>query len=299
MASLKDVQFSMNGEPQDKKSSLNRKVAGVVDYKDGKKMPEKNIYVFKLVDNAKKGGVYIPNIDDVWNPETQQVERARLLSGVQSIWMKDQEKLTADYVKMNGRSIAFPRGHKMIQVAAHDKTMLQFLRLCNSNIGNPHRVKLSNKFEFYEYDPAIADKENLSRELFEIEQVNVARQEKFENMKKHAAFLGIRLRDDDGFEKTEEGLRADYMIYAKRNPQYFKDTLGTKQVETSWLIKKGIQDSKIEVGREPGKVYWANGGGFICAVPQSMNVEQYLLELALTPNEDGIKFKEQLQRLVN
>jgi len=301
MATLKDVQFSQQGEVESRFSDEFTKKAGVVKYKkdkNGKVLypQEKEWYLFKLVENNKKGGVYIPNIDDVKNPATGLVERARLLSGVSSIWVKDQKDITNDYIKQNGRSIEFPRGHKILRIAAHDTTMLEFVRLCNSNIGNPDRVK-SSRFELFEYDFAAAEQEAYERESFELDMALLAKQEQVEPMRKHAAFLGIRLVNDIGEKKSDDGVRREYVMYAKRNPAYFKQTVNTPQVEVSWLVRKAIADSLIEIGREPGKIFWAKGGGMIAAIPQAENPQDYLTRLADTNNDEGIRFKEQLKQL--
>jgi hypothetical protein len=64
------------------------------------------------------------------------------------------------------------------------------------------------------------------------------------------------------------------------------------------MIKRAIIDAKIEIGREPGRVYWANGGGLIGSYTKNEAPEKYLLNLALTNSEEGRIFKERLQQLV-
>lgn len=302
MASIKDVNYSMNGEQATQSNKPENKLAGKIDYVYNDKgeitnVKEKEWYIFKLVDNTKKGGVYIPNIDDVWNPKTKQVERIRLLSGVPSIWQKDQKELTPEYIKQNGISLQFHRGQKMMRIASHNTTALEFCRLSNSNIGNPKRVK-SSRFEFFEYDFAAAESEAFERENFELEMALLAKQSKKEDMKKHASFLGIRLTNDLGEPKSEDGIRREYVISAKRNPAYFKQTMNTPQIEVAWLVKKALSESLIDISREPGKIYWSNGGGMICVCPQTINPEQYLVELAMTNSNEGKIFKEQLEKAI-
>lgn len=309
MSTLKDVQYSQQGEPLTRQriSKDISKIAGIVKYpkdKDGKIIypKEKEWYLFKLVDNNRSGGVYIPNIDDVVNPETitkenpkGKVERARILSGVNSIWVKDQKDLTPEYIRQNGRSIEFPRGHKMLRIAAHDETMLYYARVCNSNVGNPNRVR-SSRFEFYEYDFAAAETEAFERENFELEMALIAKQEKVEQMKKHAAFLGIRMTNDIGEKKTDDGIRREYVMAAKRNPDHFQKTRNTPQIEISWLVRKAISETLIDIGREPQKIFWSNGGGMIGVYPQGETPQDYLTNLAMTNSEEGIRFKEQLKQ---
>lgn len=298
MATLKDVQYSLNGEAQGGQKRNGKDISGLVEY-ESKKLPkiDKEWLIFKLVNSSTKGGVYLPSIDDVVNPETGKVERIRLLSGVDSIWQKDQKDITPEYARKNLREISFPRGIKIRRVKNTDATMIEFLRLTNANIGNKNRISAS-RFEIYEYDSAAAEKEAFEKEDFELEVALLAKQEKLENMKKHAAFLGIRLINDIGEPKSEDGIRREYVIYAKRNPHYFKQTMNTEQIALSWLVRKAIADALIDIGREPGKVFWSKGGGMICVMPPNSNAQDYLTELAMTNSEEGKNFKEQLQKIV-
>lgn len=298
MANLSDVQFSQQGEAQVAAAKRQGKdVSGLVKF-DPKKPPKENNewVIFKLVTNTNKGGVYLPHIDDVINPATGRVERIRLLTGVDTIWLKEQKDITKEYAERNAREIPFPRGVKIRRVKSVDHTMIEFLRICNANIGNVARIG-SSRFEIYEYDFAAAEKDAFELESFQFEMETMARQAKLAEMKKHAAFLGIRLINDLGEPKSEDGIRREYARYAKSNPAYFKQTIKSEQIEISWLVRKAISESLIEVGREPGKIFWANGGGMIGAYPQTDNAQDYLTNLAMTNNEEGRNFKEQLKKV--
>jgi len=299
MATIKDVQFALQGEQSEKLvSKLGKDISGLVSF-DPKNPPKQDPpwIIFKLVENNKKGGVYLPAIDDVVNPATGKVERIRLLAGVDTIWQKEQKDITPEYVKKNLRNIEFPRGIKIRRVSSKDATMVEFLRMTNANVGNINRIS-GSRFEIYEYDFAAAEKEAFAREEFELEMALEAKKMDAVKMKKHAAFLGIRLIAEIGEPKSDDGIRREYVMYAKRNPAYFKKTMASEQIEISWLVRKGISESLIEVNREPGKVYWAEGGGMIAAIPQGVDAINYLTELAMTNSEEGIRFKEQLKKVV-
>lgn len=302
MASIKDVMYSLNGEAL-VKQKLGKDFSGLVLYKkgeDGKVIypTDKDWYVFKLVDSNKKGGVRLSNIDDVKNPATGRVERVRLLSGIDSIWMKDQKEVTKEYAQINWVELRFFRNQKMLRVSKDNPTVLEFLRISNGNIGNPDRVRGSRQ-EFFEYDTALAEQEAYAKEEFELETALEAKAIAFDKMEKHAAFLGISLTNSDGGKKTDSGLRKDYVMYAKRNPAYFKQTLGqTDVLETAWMIKRGINEGIIDIGREMGKIFWAKNGGMIGQYPQIQNAEEYMRELAQLPTEAGQLFKKQLQQYI-
>lgn len=298
MATLKDVNLPHSESELISPHNVKGKdVSGLVVF-DSKKPPlkDKEWVIFKLVNSSTQGGVYLSSIDDVVNPETGMVERVRLLSGVNTIWQSKQKDIPKEYVDRNLREIAFPRGTKIRRVKSIDKTMIDFLRITNANIGNINRIA-GARFEIYEYDSSMAEKEAFEKEDFEITQILAAKDAKPEAMRKHAAFLGIRMITDLGEPKTDDGVRKEYVIAAKRNPAYFKQTIGSEQIEISWLVKRAIGESLIEIGREPGKIYWANGGGMICVIPQGENAQPYLTDLAMTNSDEGKRFKEQLQKV--
>lgn len=298
MADLKSINFAMNGEAVGAAAKrVGKDISGLVPF-DIKNPPkeDKEWIIFKLVTTSNKGGCYLSSIDDVIHPVTGGVERIRLLSGVNTIWQSEQKDIPKEYIERNLREIAFPRGTKIRRVHKRDKTMIEFLRMTNANIGNINRIA-GARFEIYEYDSAMAEREAFEREDFEIEMILLAKNAKPEDMRKHAAFLGIRMITDLGEKKTDDGVRKEYVIAAKRNPHYFKQTINTPQIEISWLVKKAIGESLIEIGREPGKIYWANGGGMIGAYPQTENPNDYLTNLAMTNSPEGVRFKEQLQKV--
>jgi len=299
MAKLKDVQFSQGGETQ--KSPLEIFSEDVARHTI-ETMPatkETKHHIFKLVDTKKKGGVYIPNIDDIINPETGREERARLLVGVESIWVKDQKHLDPDYVRNNAKSLAFPRGSKCLRIPDWDAAALQFARLCRHNIGNPNR-KSGSKFEFYEYDPAKQAAEALKKESLEIDMAIVARELDEVTMKKYISFLKMPMHDEIGEIKTNDLLRKELMLFAKRNPFQFQDLVNnkSKEIEISYLVKKAILSANVDVASQPGRAFWAGGGGLIGIIPSSRQPIDYLTELALTNTEEGRTFQQQLKETI-
>jgi hypothetical protein len=294
MAKLSDVQFSLRGEQkntealslgeQELVTELRQQSEGGVKY-----------HIFKLINRTRRGGVHVPGIDDVINPATGKMERVRLLSGVDTIWVKEQKDITPEYVRNNLRSLQFVRGTKILRIPEWDTTALEFARITRHNVGSASN-KTGSQFEFYEYDPAREQEELFKREALELEMAILAKEMPSDKMRKHAAFLGLRLIDDLGMPKTDDGLRREYMVYAKRNPDYFQKTKDSREIDIMWLIKRAILDSKIEIGREPGKIYWSNGGGLIGVMSKQDTPEKYLLNLALTNSQDGEAFRDQLQK---
>jgi hypothetical protein len=293
MAKLSDVQFSLSGEQKNTEALSLGEQEIVTELRQERGV---RYHIFKLLANTRKGGVHVPGIDDVINPATGKMERIRLLSGVDTIWVKEQKDITPEYVRNNMRSLSFVRGTKILRIPEWDTTALEFARITRHNVGSSSN-KTGSHFEFYEYDPAREQEEMFRRESMELEMAILAKEMPAEKMRKHAAFLGIRLIDDLGLPKTDDGLRREYMVYAKRNPEYFQKTKDSKEIDIMWMIKRGILDSKIEIGREPGKIYWSNGGGLIGVMSKQDTPEKYLLNLALTNTQEGEAFRDQLKKI--
>lgn len=294
MARLKDVQFSQGVEAQ--KPSLEELEITSMAVADAHAQSTPTKYhIFKLVDTKKKGGTYIPNIDDVINPDTGKEERMRLLVGVDSVWIKEQKHLDADYVRQNSKSLVFPRGQKILRIPDWDKTALQFARLSRHNIGNPNR-KQGSKFEFFEYDPVKQSQEALERESLEIDMAIIARELDEVSLRKYSSFLKLSMVDEIGEPKTPAALRKELMLYAKRNPRQFQDLVNnkSKEIEVSYQIKKLILSAKIDIGSQPGRAFWSKGGGLIGIIPNGRQPADYLTELALTNSEEGRQFYKQL-----
>lgn len=301
MASIKDVENAMQGEPVSNVNSSDYVPEAVLPV-----APQNNdsgFVVFKLA-KAHNGGVYIPGVDYVIDPRTvtkdnpdgNGPEMIRLITGVTTIWAKEQKELTPEYIKKNTRSLSFPRGTRFITVPNWDKTQVEFMRHARHNIKNPHR-KTGSKLEYFEYDPNEVAKAQLAKEMLEIEMITKASQQKPEKMKMHAAYLGILFTDEIGRPKTDERLRTDYILAAKRDPETFKKSLDSKEVDIQYKIRAAILDGKIDIGRGDGKAYYGNGGGLICSLPSSEKPLQTLTHLALAPNKDGKEFLERLNSL--
>lgn len=88
MAKLSDVQFSLRGEQKNTEALSLGEQEIVTELRQDRGV---RYHIFKLLANTRKGGVHVPGIDDVINPATGKMERIRLLSGVDTIWVKEQK----------------------------------------------------------------------------------------------------------------------------------------------------------------------------------------------------------------
>ena len=300
---IKDVEYAMNGEGAPPYKIENDYVPQAV-ITDVQPINDQFV-VFKLAGTNHGGGVHIPGIDYVIDPRTitkdkpdgNGPEMIRLLNGVTQIWAKEQKDVAPEYIKRNIRNISFPRGTRFITVPSWDVSQIEFMRAARHNIKNPHR-KTGSKLEYFEYDPNEIAKEQLKKEMLEIEMITKASQQKPDKMKKHAFYLGINLIDEIGRPKPEDRLRTDYILAAKRDPETFKKSLDSREVDVTYLIRAAIIDGKIDISRGDGRAYYGNGGGLICSLPKTESPLQFLTNLALTPTREGRDFKETLESLI-
>lgn len=295
MSSIKDAEYAMNGEPE-------IPPAPMMILKEEESVPVSEFVLFKLVNSSRSGGVHIPGIDYVIDPRTITKEKPngngpemiRLVEGVSTIWAKEQKEIAPEILKKNVRSISFVKGSRFNKVPSWDVTLLEFMRVCRHNAKSKNRTK-SSKVEFFEYDPHEVAKERLASEMLEIEMVIKAKEQPFDAMQKHAFYLGIKLINELGMAKKEDALRAEYMVAAKRDPKNFKKTVGSQEVEVAYLVRTAIVDSKIDVSRGDGRLYWSNGGDLICSCPKNENPVEVLTNLALQKNKDGKEFYDRLK----
>src|SRR6478609_4507891 len=272
-----DVQNSMSGgHNKEKATDFEHDLSAIAVA--GSVAPTSDYVIYKLVQTNRNGAVNIDGCDDVVNPKTGRLERIWLIAGAPSIWSSDPAMIELlkdkSYVGQNRRSLRFES--KILRIPTWDTLAIEFANACRHNIGNKLR-KTGSKMEFFEYDPEAQSKAALDKEMLEIDMAILARDQKAEIMMKHASFLNISMIDELGRPKTEDGIRREYMLAAKRNPKMFKETVGTQQVEVSWMVKKAILDSKIDLGKHNNTAYFSNGGA-ICTIPTNRKPLEYLTE---------------------
>lgn len=294
-AGISDVQSSMSGGHNQNLVSNNEIEMSALAMADAVQ-PESDYVIYKLVDTKRNAPVNIDGCDDVINPITGKVERIWLLSGATSIWSSELTEVLKDkdYMRQNRRSLRFES--KVLRIPRWDTCAIEFAEVCRHNIGNKNR-KTGSKMEFFEYDSLKQSKAALEKEFLEIDMAIKAKEQPEAAMFKHASFLGIQMVDDLGRPKVADAVRREYMLAAKRNPKLFQDTLESKAVEVTYMVKKAILDAKIEIGANNNNAYFTAGGGQICQIPTSQNAIKYLTEFALTNSSEGKEFLENLKRL--
>jgi len=251
--------------------------------------------IFKLSDTKKNGRYHMEGIDDVWNEKKGRMERIRLLRGYPSIWVEDQKGLEKSFVEQNRRSLIFDR--RVLRVAEYDVEALEFLNLCNANLDNPNK-KGTRKITFFQWNPQRTAELERAKRIAKVEAIKYASLASEDEMRKHCNFLGITFTDELGMPKSMDALRNDYELYAEAQPNKFMQSAGSKEVEIAFIVKKALIDNKIDTTTKRGSAYWSNNGGFICKIPADKKPQNYLVEFAMFPQDEGKAFLEQLRKLM-
>jgi hypothetical protein len=248
--------------------------------------------IFKLR-NPPNGKVHIDGIDDVFDEATGGTRRIRLLRGVNTIWMDEQEKVDKNFVDKNRMSITFIQGG-IICDQVKDANIIKAARLMNGCEDNKNRIP-GKKRSWYEWNPAAQEREAFERELFENEVVKLALDAPIATAKKHGLYLGCVFTDEQGRLRSDEGIKAIYVRKAKEQPKRFKDTFDTKEVEINYLIRAAILDAKIDITSKSG-IKWATGG-LICKLPHDRQPVEYLVDFAMLSTDESKAFLERLQSI--
>lgn len=289
---LSDLQFAINGEEKLEQQEL---LGGLQPHELGADEPtdRKSTHViFKLVNSNRKGKLNLHGIDDVINPATKKMERIRCLTGVESLWLKDQKDITKEYVDANLRRFIFVNGS--IRLPEWDTQGIEYLKLTRNYVDNPNRKGFS-KNEFYEWNPARQAELALQREELVFQAWEAAYELNEVETKKLCLYFGVGFADEMGELKVPKQLKRDLAIKAKSMPEQFLKAVGDPVVEVNWLINRAIRDAKIDLSNGK-KAYWANGG-FITSIPENKKAIDVLVEIATMPNDDGKAFMENLKRV--
>lgn len=300
MSKLSDVQNSQNGTLDAPALTREDALLHIPEGAAPMVAPPQEFVVFKLASHKGSGSFRVDGIDDVIQPGSITEEnprgktvRIRLISGVDSIWLKDQKEVSDDYIKKNRRSLEF--FDKVCRIPVWDTAALEFARNTRHCIGNPSHRSGSHS-EFFEWNPKRMAEEQMKKRHLKVDAMKQALTIDVEKMRKHALYLQVSFTDEVGLPKTDDQLRNDYVLKAEENPVDFMSSLNDPIVSISFLVKKAIRDTKIDLGRQPNTAHWATGG-LITRIPQARQASEYLIELANTNSEEGKRFLDQLQNV--
>jgi len=261
--------------------------------------------VLKLVDENRRGGAYLDGEDFVFDPNFDNGEglpkgkqRAiRLLRGVNTIFVDEQEKITKEYIERNKLSLEFHKLGRQCVLSPHQKTHIQFATMCNSNIDNPHRFGVKPIY-FTIWNPLAEEQKAQAETDLMLEAVLLAGRMPMEKMERHCVYLGIALADEFGEQLQEGRLRKKYVAYANKQPKTFLDSAENPEIDIAWAVKFLIKNGTIDIHKQEGQAYYKDGG-YITSIPSGETAEKYLVKYAMTDAQPNREFAKRVKTLAD
>jgi len=253
--------------------------------------------IFILSNDKRQGKVILDVEEDVIDPKTGRQRRMRLLRGANTIWFDEQPPsvFPKEYVAKNVECLEFDKGICIIPI---NKPMhLQAAELTMRNQSNQKKYKDQARpkdIYFYEWNPVELNQVAIAEENDVIKAMQLAMTTPIAEVIPHAKYLNIEFQDEMGVELDESALRNAYIRYAKNNAKKFLVSIQSPTVKVAHMVRRGINEGKIDLGKQPGAAYWVDGG-FISALPEGRDAVEYLIEFAQLHGEDNANFSKQLR----
>lgn len=253
--------------------------------------------IFLLSNDKRKGTVHLDVEEDVIDPATGKPRRMRLLRGAQSIWFDEQLPTVypKSYVDKNIETLVFDKGICIIPI--NQPMHIRAAELTMRNTSNQKKYKEQARpkdIYFYEWNPAEINEKAIAEENDIIKAMQLAMSTPIAEVIPHAKYLNIEFADEMGVELDDNALRNAYIRYAKNNAAKFLTSIQSPTVKVAHMVRRGISEGKIDLGKQPGAAYWVDGG-FISALPEGRDAVEYLIEFAQLHGADNEAFHSQLR----
>lgn len=265
--------------------------------KKKKKNQVESDYIFRMMGEFKKDeygrNIYpkltIDNMDQVLDPDSGKLRTIRLLKGVDTIWMDEQEHITEKQAESMRPSLVFHEGQ--LRVPAYERNTIEFLKRKNACSNNEFRMR-GSKTWYYLEDYMKREKEEYEREKIKTEAENLAMNASDDQMIAHGRFLGILMVNDAGEMMSPFGIRVKYKKEAQMNPEAFMNSFHNPHLKMHFVISEKVESGEIIIDRAALKAKW-NNGATICILPEAKDPIKHLAEFCFT--ENGKYFKSILQ----
>jgi hypothetical protein len=258
-------------------------------------------YVFRLIDKFYSTSTHKPpfpetytirNTDVIYDEESEMERNIRYLEGVSTIFEDEQEHLS-DQKKRQRPEIRFIYG--TLVVPAHKTSLVKFLTVSNMNNKTvkrmPNTRPVYELINFEEQEQAAIDKSE-----YRMDAMKIAMNAPREIMIPHCDYIGVPFKNQYGIERSERGIRVDYLEFADKNPDAFIKTYNNPIVKVQYIINKAINVNMIDLSFTKGQAVWGDTKKFIAQIPDNALPVKFLSELCLT--DKGKDFYAQLKSIV-
>jgi hypothetical protein len=233
------------------------------------------------------------NTDIIYDEETGTERNIRYLEGVNTIYEDEQEKLS-DQKKKQRPDVRFINGY--LRVPANKPSLIKFL--LSSNMYDKKKKRMDGTLPIYTL-LNFEEQEQKAVDAAEVRMsaMKLAMDAPVEVMIPHAEFLGVRMKGQYNEERSDKGIRVDYLNFADKNSDTFIKTYNNPLVKVQYLIKKAINVGMIDLASSKGQAIWGDTKKFIAQVPDRADAVKFLSEMCLT--EKGKDFYNQLKSIAD
>lgn len=266
------------------------------------KKQEPKEYIFQLIEKFYSTSQHKPpfpetymikNSDVIYDEETGTERNIRYLEGVSTIFEDEQEHLSEQKRKQRPE-IKFLYG--TLVVPAHKTSLVKFLTLSNMNNKTvktmPGTRQIYTLINFEEQEQIAIDKSELRMDA-----MKMAMNAPKEIMIPHCEYLGVPFANQYGIERSERGIRVDYLNYADKNPDSFIKTYNNPVVKIKYILNKAVAVNLIDLNFTKGQAVWGDTKKFIAQIPDNSDPLKFLSEFCLT--EKGKDFYSQLKTIAD
>lgn len=266
------------------------------------KKREPKEYIFQLVNKVYHASpnrppypenMFIRNTDVIFDEESGTERNIRYLEGVNTIFEDEQEHLS-DSKKKQMPEIRFVNG--ILRVPTNKTSLIKFL--LNSNMYDKKSRRMEHIMPVYTLiNFEEQEKQAVNAAETRMSAMKLAMDAAPEIMIPHAQFLGIRLKNQFNEERSDKGIRVDYLNFADKNPDTFIKTYNNPLVKVEFIIRKAMNVSMIDLTTTKGQALWGDTKKFIAQIPDRVEPIKFLSEFCMT--EKGKEFYQQLKSIAD
>jgi len=228
--------------------------------------------------------VYMMRAEDViYDPIKRVNRKIRYIPGESSIY-EDEQK---DDAKVKS-PIIFTEG--VLAVNHQNPTLKNFLDNCNANGSNPNRMR-DKRISFKMVDKASTAKEMLTKEMKEMDAMNLALKMPISKLIGYAKVLGVNV------DKSTEEIRYDMKVLAKKAPNSFIAGLDDPMTDIKETILNAEDYGIISI--QSNRVSWKRGNelNLICHVPVGIKPLDHFSGYCL--QEDGQLVLDEMRKQID
>src|SRR3990167_7405411 len=220
----------------------------------------------------------IDTVDEIYTTEKGE-NRNRIIRykpGEKSIFLDEQSgAYNKDGKIIKHGAIVITNG--ILAVSEKETLLLKYLRACNGFAGNKYRMPGRTAL-FTERDVELDAQTYLKEEKADRALLNMIDSLEPDELESYALVLG----DTEADKKKTSEVRRDLIIYAKQQPERFRDAIKNVDLKRKVSVIKALKDGYIKYDESNNVISWKDGKE-ITRCPIGKDPADYLVELSYQP----------------